>query len=98
MFHFPHFPAGYVNLNMQMKRSKTWDMHLHWLRDKENKNHFKVFWDKGSNNGADYFTKHHATIHHRKVRSLRQYIRDVYSDLRKSINILASNRNVINLM
>ena len=27
--------AGYVNKNMQMKQSKTWDMHLHWLHNKE---------------------------------------------------------------
>jgi len=31
--------AGYVNNNMQMKKSKTWDMYLHWLRNKENKNY-----------------------------------------------------------
>ena len=41
--------VGFVNKNMQMKESKTWDMKLHWLRDKQNTNHFKVFWDKGSN-------------------------------------------------
>ena len=28
--------AGYVNINMQMKRSKTWDMHLHFLRNRKN--------------------------------------------------------------
>ena len=35
--------AGYVNKNMQMKKSKTWDMHLHWLRDKEKQKHFSVY-------------------------------------------------------
>ena len=48
--------AGYVNNNMKTKKSKTWDMYLHWLRNKENKKNFKVQWDKGSNNDADYFT------------------------------------------
>ena len=28
--------AGFVNKNMQMKASKTWDIQLHWLWDKEN--------------------------------------------------------------
>jgi hypothetical protein len=68
--------AGYVNKNMQMKKSKTWDMHLHWLRDKEKQKYFNVFWDKGSNNYADYFTKHHPIIHHRRIRNERTYIRD----------------------
>ena len=56
--------AGFVNRNTQMKMSKTWDMHLHWLQDKENQKFFNVFWDKGQNQGADYFTKYHPTVHH----------------------------------
>ena len=55
---------GFVKNNIQMKKSKAWDMQLHWLRDKENHNFFNVFWDKGTNNDADYFTKHHPTVHH----------------------------------
>ena len=68
--------AGYVNKNMQMKRSKTWDMHLHWLRDKEKQKQFKVIWDKGSNNKTDYFTKHHPTIHHRRMQNTKMYVQD----------------------
>ena len=26
---------GFVNRNMQMKMSKTWDMQLHWLHDRQ---------------------------------------------------------------
>ena len=59
-----------------MKKSKTWEMHLHWLRDKEKQKYFKVFWDKGENNYADYFTKHHPIIHHRRIRNEITYIRD----------------------
>ena len=71
--------VGYVNNNMQMKKSKTWDMQLHWLRDKELHKDFSVYWDKGSENGADYFTKHHTITHHRKSR--HKYIRDEFSSL-----------------
>ena len=63
-----------------MKKSKTWDMHLHWLRDKEKQKDFKVYWDKGSNNYADYFTKHHPIIHHRRIRNEKIYIRDKQAD------------------
>ena len=57
-----------------MKRSKAWAMKLHWLRDKHNEEYFDVFWDKGSNNYSDYFTKHHATIHHHIMR--KYYVND----------------------
>ena len=69
--------VGFVNRNMQMKQSKTWDMQLHWLRDKQNTSHFNVFWDKGSNQGADYWTKHHPTVHHRHVRQERKFVQDI---------------------
>ena len=78
----------FVNNNIQIKRSKTWDMQLHWLRDPENQKKFKVIWEKGSKNGADYFTKHHATIHHRNIRLAKRYIRDVQTDLKNYLNML----------
>ena len=52
--------TGFANNNIQMKRSKSWDMNLHWLRNKEFLKKFKILWDKGEHNGADYFTKHHS--------------------------------------
>ena len=82
--------AGFVNKNIQMKMSKTWDMHLHWLRDKQNKKHFKVFWDKGDDQGADLFTKHHPIVHHRRVRQKRKFVRDFSTDLKKNIHCLFS--------
>ena len=78
--------AGYVNNNMQLKKSKTWDMYLHWLRDKENQKIFKVYWDKGANQGADYFTKHHPIIHHRRIRLSKQYVRDACNLIRDHFN------------
>lgn len=68
--------TGFVRNNIQMKKSKSWDMNLHWLRDRENQKQFNIQWGKGSHNGADYFTKtSHTLTHHRKTRSC--YIRDV---------------------
>ena len=66
--------AGFANNNIQMKKSKSWDMHLHWLRDQELRNKLKIQWEKGKLNTSDYFTKHHAISHHRKQRPL--YVRD----------------------
>ena len=83
--------TGFVNKNMQMKMSKTWDMQLHWLRDKENQIFFKVFWDKGQNKGADYFTKHHPTVHHRRVRQERNYVRDLGDNFQAKISHIFSS-------
>ena len=54
--------TGFVNSNIQLKKSKVWDMELHWLRDSHNKQFFDVFWDTGEDNDAYYFTKHHPTV------------------------------------
>ena len=32
--------TGFVNSNIQLKRSKAWDIKLHWLRDNHNKQFF----------------------------------------------------------
>ena len=75
--------AGFVNRNMQLKKSKSWDMHLHWLRDRENRQNFKVKWTQGKSNTADYFTKHHSVPHHRTVRN--RYVTDLLNHLRQDI-------------
>ena len=67
--------AGFANNNIQLKKSKSWDMNLHWLRDREHRKQFLIEWQKGAANGADYHTKHHPTMHHRQMRS--KYIQDV---------------------
>ena len=56
--------AGFANKSMRQKRSKAWDMRYHWLRDHEAQEQFKIFWDKGINNYADYFTKHYPPSYH----------------------------------
>ena len=65
-----------------MKRSKYWDMRVHWLRDKEAQQHIDVQWERGDDNNADYNTKHHPIKHHRNIRS--RYVLD-------KINILTQN-------
>ena len=56
----------FVHNNMVMKSSKSWDMILYWLRDKEVQTYFNIQREKGSTNKGDYFTKHHSIIHHRQ--------------------------------
>ena len=66
--------VGFTNKNIQLKKSKSWDMNLHWLRDRENRKEFNIIWEKGPANATDYSSKHHPTKHHRVTRT--KYIRD----------------------
>ena len=63
---------GFIHSNIRQKRSKHWDMRYHWMRNKEALKLFRYYWAKGSDNNADYFTKHHPPSIHRKMRP--QYI------------------------
>ena len=69
---------GFVHNNIHQKRSKSWDMRYYWLRDKQTQELFKIFWEKGKSNHADYTTKHHPTKHHLHIRHTKQYVRDKY--------------------
>ena len=44
-------------------------MRFHWIQDRANQGHFIIYWKRGENNLADYFSKHHSPAHHRRVRS-----------------------------
>ena len=57
---------NFVHANFCQRKSKTWDMRYHWLRDRELLKQIRIYWDRGSNNNADYFTKHHPTSHHKE--------------------------------
>ena len=58
---------GFVTSGMKPKRSKTWYMKCDWLRDNDILEQLIVCWYKGTINDADYFTKHHPSIHHRQM-------------------------------
>ena len=73
---------GFVTNNIHQKRSKSWDMRYHWLRDKQTQQQIKVYWEKASskgiiNNNADYTTKHHPAIYHQHIRKTKTYVHDL---------------------
>jgi hypothetical protein len=55
---------SFVHANIKQRRSKTWDMRWNWLRDKATHQQLRMYWAKGTDNDADYFTKHHPPSHH----------------------------------
>jgi hypothetical protein len=44
------------------------DMRFHWLRCRNAQGQFRYYWRPGTQNLADYFTKHHPTTNHKSVR------------------------------
>jgi hypothetical protein len=60
---------GIINNTVKQRRSKAIDMRFYWLKDRECQRQFHIHWRKGTDNLADYFTKHHSPMHHRRMRS-----------------------------
>jgi hypothetical protein len=56
--------AGVTNKTIVPQRSKMMDMRIWWLRCRESQDQFRYYWDKGTNNLADYHTKHHPDTYH----------------------------------
>ena len=59
---------GFINGSMKHKRSKAIDMRFHWIADRARQGQFHVYWLPGSENWADYVTKHHPPSHHQLMR------------------------------
>ncbi len=61
--------AGITNNTMKQRKSKAMDMRFYWLRDRTQQGQFLIYWRPGTENLADYFTKHHSASHHKDIRS-----------------------------
>ena len=59
--------AGLARDTIKANRSRAMDMRLHWIQDRAQQRQFNVTWAPGKLNKADYFTKLHAPIHHRRM-------------------------------
>jgi hypothetical protein len=57
-----------TNGKMQPKCTKSMDMKLHWLRDRECQRQFRIYWRPGKLNYSDYWTKHHPAKHYQNIR------------------------------
>jgi hypothetical protein len=60
---------GVINNKIQLECTKAMDMRFHWLRNQEAQGQFKIYWQPGGTNLADYFMKHHPPAHHVNVRA-----------------------------
>ena len=62
--------VGILTDTVKQKRSTSIDMRFFWARGRIQQRQFFVYWRPGKNNRADYFTKHHAPLHHKEKRSI----------------------------
>jgi hypothetical protein len=62
--------VGIATKTVKPQKTKSMDMRFHWIRDRIDQGYFKVLWQAGKDNAADYFTKVHPPAHHRRRRHL----------------------------
>ena len=61
---------GVANNTIVPKRLKSMGIRLHWLQGRDAQGQFRFFWAPGTNNWADYYTKHFSPIHHKIQRPI----------------------------
>ena len=66
-------------------------MRFYWLHDRVRQGQFYVHWKKGTENLADYATKHHPTKHHVAVRS--QYVSNAMMNKSKTSYVREGDTN-----
>jgi hypothetical protein len=62
--------TGYSNGTIKQKRTKAMDMGFYWIKDRVKQGQFNVYWVPGYQHLADYFTKHHSPVHHKRMRNI----------------------------
>jgi hypothetical protein len=77
--------SGIVNETVKQCQSKAMDMEFYWVKDHAAQGKYTVHWRIGTNNIANYFTKHHSPAHHCLMRS--QYLLHLHTPFAPESNI-----------
>ena len=80
--------SGIINGTFNQARSKAIDMRYYWLMDRATQKQFRIYWDRGIKNLADYFSKHHSGSHHKQVRPIFLHTNNSPSSLQGCIKLL----------
>ena len=48
---------GIATVTIKQRKSNAMDMRFYWIRDRINQDQFNIYWEPGSSNRGDYFTK-----------------------------------------
>ena len=63
------FKQCILHKNVKLRKSKSYDLRYHWIRDRCDQGHFGISWAKGKSNLADFLTKTHPVKHFKNMRS-----------------------------
>jgi hypothetical protein len=69
-------------------QSKAIDMRFYWLKDRVKQGQFRIYWEPGHTNLANYYTKHHPPCHHNRVRPVYTYTEHSPESLQGCIELL----------
>ena len=58
---------GILTSTISQKRSKDFDMTIYWVKYRIKRQQFLLFWDRGTNDKADYFTKNFPPKYHKHI-------------------------------
>ena len=61
---------------------------FYWLMDRAQQKQFRIYWDRGINNLADYFSIHYLEAHHKQVRPIVLYTKESLDSLQECIKLL----------
>ena len=83
----PHTPiqtdnsteVGFTNKTIVNKATKSADMTLWWIRDRESQEQFRYYCVLGYENDGDYITNHHPHIYHEAKRTNPYLVRLPFS-------------------
>ena len=79
---------GILNQTCKQTRSKAIDMNYYWVRDSIEQGQFKSTWKKGTDNLANYFTKHHSPAHCKRMKPIYlQLIQQQWASMAKIDNL-----------
>ena len=67
--------ANFVEGTLKQRFTKHMDMRYHWPQDRQQQKQIQVHWAPGNENMADYHTKHHHPIYHRRIHA--KYVTDL---------------------
>ena len=66
-------------------------MRYYWLMDRAQQKQFRIYWERGIKNLADYFSKHHSGAPHRQVRPIFLHITESLDSLQRCVKLLGMN-------
>jgi hypothetical protein len=68
--------CGIANSNIKQQQSRAIDMQFYWVHNQQQQGHFNIFWAPGSDNLANYFTKHFLARHHQAMHPIYVHSND----------------------